>query len=69
MTLGRHGPRMGRRIRQMTASAGMTYPRMSRSLPAFSQARGRLALLTISEVFTFGAELVVCGLIGWSPTG
>jgi hypothetical protein len=45
---GPPGPRMGRRIRQMTAFAGMTCPRMSRSLPTFSQARGRLALLTIS---------------------
>jgi hypothetical protein len=43
--LGRLGPRMGRRIRQMTASAGTTCPRTPISLAAFSQVRARLTLV------------------------
>jgi hypothetical protein len=42
--MGRLGPRMGRRIRQMTASASTTCPRTPISLAAFSQVRARLAL-------------------------
>jgi hypothetical protein len=51
MTWAAYGPpwaAMRRRIRQMTASAGTTCPRMPRSPSAFPQAIGRLALLTIS---------------------
>ena len=47
----------GRRIRQMTASAGTTCPRMSRSPSAFPQAIGRLALLTISAPAGFEPAL------------
>ena len=65
----RLGPRMGRRTCQITASAGMTRPRMPTNPRAFPQAIGRLALVRLSEVFTFGRELGGWAVIGGLPTG